>query len=214
MSKILVTQPTFDGTTKYISAWANLVIDLAIKKKIGIIRLKDKRANRKEFQSVVMKVKPRFLFLNGHGNEEAIYGQDNKVLVDVNDTKAILRGKIIYVLACSSAKVLGRKSVKDGADAYLGYDEDFIFFYDEKSRTRPGKDLTAKLFLDPSNAIPFSLLKGHSVSQAYENSQNMYKRTVIRLLSSQSSTEARTYIKYLIWDMTYQICLGSKKAKI
>jgi len=214
MVKILITQPTSDYTTRYISAWANFVIDLAKKRKIDVVCLKGKRANRKEFQSVVIKTKPRFLFLNGHGNEKVVAGQDNEILVEMSNEKRILKEKIVYALACSSAKILGRKSVKDGADAYLGYDEDFIFFYDEKCRTSPINDLTAKLFLDPSNAIPISLLKGSSVGKAYENSQSMYKKVIIQMLDSQSSSEKRTYLKYLIWDMTNQVCLGNKKAAI
>ena len=213
MVKMLVTQPTSDYTTRYISTWANFVVDLAKKRRVNVVCLKSKRANRKEFQSVVMKTKPRFLFLNGHGNEKTVAGQNNEILVGVRDTKAILKKKIVYALACSSAKILGRKSVKDGTDAYLGYDEDFIFFYDEKCRTRPKNDLTAKLFLDPSNTIPISLLKGHPAGKAYENSQSMYKKIVVQLLGSQSS-EDRTYLKYLIWDMTNQVCLGNKKAAI
>lgn len=213
MVKILVTQPTSDYTTRYISAWANFVVDLAKKRRIDAVCLRSKRANRKEFQSVVMKTKPRFLFLNGHGNKRAVAGQDNEILVEVNNEKGILKEKIVYALACSSAKILGRKSVKDGTDAYLGYDEDFIFFYDEKCRTNPINDLTAKLFLDPSNAIPISLLKGHPAGRAYKNSQNMYKKTAAQLLGSQSS-EDRTYLKYLIWNMAHQVCLGNKKAAI
>lgn len=214
MAKALVTQPNYDYTTRYISAWAQKAVDLAKGKGISVICLKEARANKREFESVIRKTQPKFIFINGHGDERSVTGQDGEVLVKVRVNEGILNRSVVYALSCQSAKVLGKESVKSGADAYLGYEEDFIFLYDERCRTNPKIDKTAKLFLDPSMALPVSLFKGHSTGQAYGNSQNEYRRTIVSLLSSEASSEQRTYIGYLIWDMKSQVCLGSRSAII
>ena len=128
---VVITQPDYDYTTRYISAWAGKIIDLCRKKKIQTITLKGKRSNRHEFESVVKKVNPRFIFLNGHGNEIAVAGQDGEILVQLNINESTLRSRIIYALSCRSAKILGKEGISKGVETYIGYKEDFIFSYDE-----------------------------------------------------------------------------------
>lgn len=214
MAKALVTQPNYDYTTRYLSTWAQKAVDLAKGKGISVVCLKEARASKKEFESVIRKTQPKFVFVNGHGDDGSVTGQNGEVLVEAGVNEGILSRSIVYALSCRSAKVLGKESVESGADAYLGYEEDFIFLYDERCRTNPKIDKTAKLFLDPPMALPVSLFKSHSTGQAYNNSQNEYRRTIVSLLSSEASSEQRTYIGYLVWDMQSQVCLGSQKAVI
>jgi len=214
MAKLLVTQPNYDYTTRYLSQWANKAVALAKEKGLSAVCLKNKRANKREFESVIKKTKPSFLFLNGHGSERCVTGQDDEVLVEVGVNEGILGKMVVYALSCRSARVLGKQSLKSGAVAYLGYNEDFIFFYDEKVRTNPKIDKTAGLFLDPPVVLATSLIKGHPTRRAYVNSQNAYRNTIIKLLSSEATFEYRTYIRYLVWDMSNQVCLGNQAASI
>ena len=50
---ILVVRPSFDRTTKYLSAWAEKNFKLAVEKGNTILDLKDKRAKRKEVVSMI-----------------------------------------------------------------------------------------------------------------------------------------------------------------
>lgn len=215
MSKtILITQPNYDYTTRYISSWAQKVIQYAQNKTTKVIALRNNRADKDIFRSVVKKTNPSFIFLNGHGDENVVTGDDNKTLISIKDDLHFLKNKIIYTLSCKSAKKLGPYCVKNGTRTYIGYTEDFVFTYDRFKRTRPYQDKIAGLFLNPSNVIPFSLLKGKTTNESYKDSQNAFRKTIRNLLTSESTIQQSSTIRFLIWDMQHQVCLGNKDACI
>lgn len=203
MSKIilLVTRPNYDYTTRYISAWAQKIIDLAGSKGNIVLDLDKERACKKELESMVQKHSPSLIFLNGHGNDDLITGQNGDVLIQAGENEQVLEGTITYALSCRSAKVLGKQSIVSGARAYIGYEEDFTFMYTSEKRTRPDEDKTAAIFLDPSNQIMISLLKGHDVKSAYSNAKNAFLRNIQKSLTSESSSDDSSNIRYLLWDM-------------
>lgn len=203
---LLVTRPNSDLTTRYISTWAEKIMDVAKEKGVKIFDLDKKRANRKEFESMMKKNEPTVVFFNGHGNDNVVKGQDNEELVRAGDNEKILKSKIVYALSCRSGKILGPSSVKSGADAYIGYDEDFIFLYDENKCTRPEQDKTVEIFLEPSNQVMVSLLKNHTPKEAHKNSKQSFARRIRKLLSSQSTALESSAVRYLIWDMQHQVC--------
>lgn len=211
---ILVTTPSHDDTTRYLSAWSKSIIKLAHQKKDRIAVLKNKQANLKNFTNTVEKIQPSFIFFNGHGNETTITGYNNQPLVDADINVGILKNKIVYALSCQSAKKLGPKSIKQGTKTYIGYTEDFIFVYDTNKKKHPEKDETAGCFLRASNQIAVSLLEEKATGQAYTISQNAFRKTIRTLLTSESKADQSSMMRFLIWDMQYQVCLGNKNAKI
>lgn len=210
---MLITRPNHDITTNYLYYWSIVLIKYA--KEIGqsVVDLKGKRANEKEFVSVIKKVKPNFIVLNGHGNEETVTGYDNKPLVNL-DNANILKEKIVYARSCQSAKKLGVKSIKKGCRSYIGYDEDFVFVTGEDRLTRPLHDKTAKLFLEPSNKVVTYLLKSHSSSVANQKSKELYKKSIQKFMLSSALKEEKELTPYLIWDYNHQVCLGDQNAKL
>ncbi len=213
-SRMLVTRPNSDRTTRYISAWAEEVIDCAEQKSCAVFDLSGKRASRKEFENIVRKQSPSFVFLNGHGSPYVVTGQNEESLVAANDNEGILKGTVTYALSCSSAKSLGPKAVEAGATAFIGYKEEFIFLFDEAQRTRPGQDELATHFADSSNQVAISLLKGHSAREAHEQSQQSFGRSIRKLLTSQATDRESAALRYLFWNMQHQVCLGNSEAKI
>lgn len=208
--KLLVTRPKHDITTHYLFHWAGRIIELAKEKGIGVLDLSRKRANSKETTSMLKKRDPRLAFFNGHGNEGCITGDDNKILIKAGKNEELLKSKLVYAVSCRSGKVLGPKSIKAGALAYLGYDKDFVFLRDEDKVRKPLSDDTAKLFLTPSNQVIVSLIKGHSVRDSYKRSQKLFRKNIFEAASSESSN---SYLApYLLWDMNHQVCLGNGNA--
>jgi len=203
---LLITRPNFDLTTRYLFIWAEKIIGLAKEKCGKVFDLSGKRANRKEFESMMKKHEPNLVFLNGHGDSEVVAGQDNEELIHAGENEKILKSKIVYALSCCSGKILGPQSVKSGAEAYIGYDEDFIFLYEENKQTRPEQDKTAEMFLEPANQVMVSLLKDHSPKKAHFNSKKSFVRNIRKLLSSQSVAIGGSVVRYLIWDMQHQVC--------
>ncbi len=210
---LIITRPRYDDTTHYLFNWSKEIIELAKRKQIAVIDLDGKRANREELISILSKRAPRLLVCNGHGNSDEIAGQDGKILLDADNAR-MLCDKIVYARACQSAKILGQKSVDLGCHAYLGYKEDFIFAYDPTKVSRPLEDKTAKLFLEPSNHVATSLIKGHAIGEADARSKNMFRKNMEKLLVAGSSSEDYYTLRYLYWDLKHQICLGDAEATL
>lgn len=204
----LITRPRYDPTTHYLFHWSQKVIDFARKRNIDIIDLRGKRANKKELTSIIAKRCPRLVLFNGHGSEDSISGQDNEILVKIGENEDLLKNKIIYALSCETGKSLGPKSISRGTVSYLGYDEVFIFYYSNDKINRPLKDKRAELFLGPSNQMAISLLKGYTTGDAHQRSQKSFLKNIQQLLNSESP---ETYlIRFLVWDMVHQVCLGDR----
>ena len=62
----------------------------------------------------------------GHGSPDCVTGGNREVLVKVGENENILDSTIVHSLSCSSASILGPKSVKAGAKAFIGYNQDFV----------------------------------------------------------------------------------------
>ena len=210
----LVTRPEYDYTTRYISTWAQKVIKHARGKGHFVLDLEGNRARKKEIESVIKKKNPSLIFLNGHGNDSIVTGQDGEILIEAGKNEAMLKGAIVYALSCRSAKVLGVASVQQGTRAYIGYEEDFIFMYNSEMRTRPAEDNTALLFLDPSSQVMFSLLKGHNARDSQANTKKVFMRTIQKLLTSQTSRDDTAMVRYLLWDMRNLVCRGDPAAAL
>jgi len=200
--KLLVTRPKHDITTHYLFHWSEEIIKLAKNKSISVLDLSQRRANKKEFESILEKMQPFLVFLNGHGADKCVTGNNNEILLEAEKNEHLVKSKIIYARSCSSGKILGPKSIKAGALAYLGYNHDFIFFRDETQTRKPLSDNTAKLFLEPSNQIMASLLKGHNVQDADNRSKELFKKNIEKVAIKESSSHY--LIPFLLWNMKHQ----------
>ncbi|MDD5527833.1 MAG: hypothetical protein PHO56_02535 [Patescibacteria group bacterium] len=206
-NKLLLTRPNHDQTVRYISTWAERVKNFAEERDFNVLDLKNGRAKRKYLESMLKKQDPSLVFLNGHGDNSVITGQDNEILAAVGDNEKIFDSRVIYSLSCCSGKELGPALVKNGAKAFIGYKEKFIFVYDEKCRTRPEQDAVVDNFLDPSNQVMISLIKGHTPKDSCLNAKKSFFRNIQKMLSSQSSSLENSAVRYLIWDMQNLVCL-------
>lgn len=204
---MLITRPNHDVTTNYLFYWSISLINLAKRRNIPISDLAQKRANLKEFTSVILKTKPTFIVLNGHGDDSVVTGYNNETLVDIDNSQSLLNGSVVYARSCKSARKLGPQAIISGCKAYVGYDEDFVFVSEAAKVSHPLEDKTAQLFLEPSNQVVISILKGHSPAESNRRSKEAYKRNIQKLMSSSSSKEDVELIPNLVWDYMHQVCL-------
>lgn len=210
--KMIVTKPQHDVTTRYLSAWAEEVIELAEEKGVDVIELLREKANKKEFESRVKKLSPRLIFLNGHGSDECVTGHDNKILVKSGENHEVLVGKITYALSCNSAKILGAKVAQEKDTAYIGYADEFIFIAGSACMRNPAHDPKAKPFMEASNQVMISVLKGHSARESTERSKDIFRERYIKLLSSNTDQDSLQAAQYLWWNMRNLVCLGAGNA--
>ncbi|KKQ06981.1 MAG: hypothetical protein US18_C0028G0004 [Parcubacteria group bacterium GW2011_GWB1_36_5] len=211
---LLVTRPEYDYTTRYISAWAKKYFELAEQKGYTVVDLRRKRANRKEFESVIKKIKPAFVILNGHGNKNEVAGNDNETLVETNTNAEILADKITYALSCQSAKNLGNKVGSYPNTTYIGYKEDFAFVRLEKYGRKPTEDTLAGFFIEPSNAIIVSLLKGHSTNESFTRGQSEFTKNIQMLLTSKIKSADSSVLRFLVWDLKHLTLCGDKNKAV
>lgn len=200
---MIITRPNHDEATKYLFRWSQIVIDKAKKLGIPVIDLKRKLANRRELTKCVKKTSPDFIFINGHGDDDLVTGQNNRILVKIHDNESLFYGTIVYSRSCRSAAKLGKACVKKGTLAYIGYIDDFVFFSDEADK-----------FLEPSNLIATSLLKGDTAGQADQKAKGAYAKNIHKLKSTNVPEKVRELIPYLQWDMEKQVCLGDNNARL
>jgi len=211
--KLIVTRPQHDLTTRYISSWAQEVIDLANKKRVDVIDLQKEKANKNELVGRIKKVSPSIVFLNGHGTDSSIKGHDDETLVHEGENEEVLFGRITYSLSCSSAKMLGSRVARNRNTAFIGYSDDFIFSIDKDSLLRPEADSRAKPFKESSNQIMVSLLKGHTAGEAVERSKKLFLEHHASLVASTTDQDSLMTMQCLWWNMKHQVCLGDESLK-
>ncbi|MFH1361592.1 MAG: hypothetical protein ABIH69_02940 [bacterium] len=212
--RLVVTRPQHDVTTSYLFVWAKEIINLAENKGVQVTDLQGENANRHELEGRIRKLQPESIFLNGHGNEDHVTGHNDEILIKMDDNHEILEGRITYALACKSGKLLGQRISKNNGATYIGYSDDFIFICDHNHIARPLTDPKAQPFMESSNQVMISLLKGHSAQEASERSKNVFNKHFTRLLSSSTDPDSLQTAKYLWWNMRNQVCLGNGEATL
>lgn len=211
---ILITRPRHDKATNYLYFWSQPVADFAGKKNMRLIDLSGEKANSLLVRQYNRNIKPTLLFLNGHGTEDIIAGHDDQPLISAAEDLTDFAGSVFYCRSCDSAVILGVKLVENGAKGFIGYRQKFIFGYIPQYMTKPLKDPLAKLFLDPSNLIPISLMKGHTSGTTYQKSQVAMRTNFHKMLSSAASFEERYYAQFLWSNIKHQTLLGDPQARI
>ncbi len=198
---LLVTRPRHDETTMYLYYWASLVLEFAKTRTFSVYDLEGEKAKPELFKSYIVRNNPSLVFFNGHGNPKQIAGHNNEVLIEVNKNEDLLKGRVVYALSCSTATVLGKSCVDSGAKAYIGYTDEYVFATSADCISRPLQDNLAKMFLEPSNLVMTTLIKGNSVYEAYSRSKEALFKNLKFSLSSLASQEQKEVSVYLWTDI-------------
>ena len=212
-SSILITRPTYDDSTTYLSEWAEeLVISFCKEKGVKYFDLYENKANREQFEKILKRHNPKLVALNGHGSENEVCGHNNEPLLDM-ENYGLATSRIIHALACESSKTLGEKLSQESNTTYLGYDEKFVFVNDQSRSSQPKKDPVLKSFLEPANTVLTTIIKGNSAEEAYQRSQEKYDYWIKYYLTYYRQ-ESSIIISWLLWDKQFQRLKGNKEAKL
>lgn len=211
---MIITRPNHDYTTNYLFMWSKFILDAASRAKTPIVDLAGKKATRNNFESRVKKLKPNFIMINGHGNDDFVCGQKNEILVKKGDNDGILNNTVVYARACSSASGLGEACIKNINTTYIGYNADYFFMFDEDKLFHPLDDNSAKMFLDPSNYVAISLLKGHTAQESNQRSKDEIRKNILKLLANTAADGDQSMLPLMISNYNHQVCLGDGNAAI
>ena len=201
---LLLTRPRYDTPTYYLFYWAGLLIDEAKKNSVKVIDLDRSKAKKKKLHSYLAKQPIDTVILNGHGNQKAVAGEDNEIILSTGNGTKLLKNKIIFVRACDAGTILGKEIMQQGARGFIGYVQPFIFPSDKDSFSKPLEDELAAPVLECSNQVGTSLIKGKSAVEAHKDSLDKYTKAIDKYSSSEAKNSF--LLPILLWNMTSQVC--------
>lgn len=208
---ILTTKPNFDETTFYISHYSNLVTKEAERKGIKTKSFEGKEATKKNVQKFMKKQKPKFLFLNGHGNSESIEGNKGEIIFSIND-KHLFSEEIIYARSCLLGKKFGKEVFKNKKGCFIGYKYPFMFYIDETNSSNPSKDEIAKYFLEPSNKIALGIIKGNNTKEANNKGKKATLKNIKKIMLEENNS---FLIIGALWNnYVGQVLYGNEEQKL
>jgi hypothetical protein len=100
-----------------------------------------------------------------------------------------------------------------GVKAFIGYTKSFAIGINNNFVFRPKEDPLARLFLEPSNLVGTTLIKGNTVKEAHERSILGMKKTLLEMTMSNIPNK-KDYIFALYNNMLGQVIIGDEQAKI
>lgn len=215
MSKsILITRPKYDPATFHLFDWSSIVIAEAVQKQFAIYDLSGQKAIRANLESYISKNKPGILFFNGHGNANCITGHQGNVLIQSKDNERLTKDAIVYARSCEVGLKLGLALISAGTKSFIGYRAKFVFVTSRVPVKNSLDDPVAKLFLEPSNGVPISLIKGNSTGDAHQKSKREMLRNLRFMLSSKATKDMRDAATYLSSNYKNQVLHGDPNAVV
>jgi len=207
---VVMTLPRYDEVTEYLSIFSKEIEDEASMKGISLKLLKDKDVCKQEFEKVIKKLDCKMVIFNGHGSDKEIYGHNNEILVSEDENHQILFDRLVYARSCDAGVSLGKVCVKNSLNGcFIGYSTPFVFYVNEK--WSPQKDNAAKLFLEPSNLVPISIIKGNTAIEAHEKSKKSLLKNMKKVL--RDKTKDAFLIAGALWNnYSGQVLLGNGNA--
>ncbi len=210
---MIITCPEYDDATAYLSFYSQKIIHEAETRLIPTKIVKDKDFNLKGFSKIITKLDYNLVVFNAHGSSDAIYGYKHQMVISVGENQELLANRVVYARSCCAGFNLGQKCVGDDG-CFIGYFVPFIFYMDSRWTTKPHNDKVAEIFLEPTNLVPLSLMRGRTASEAHGNSKVQMLKNLDRLMKGPQLSETPFYIEALWNNYAGQVLHGNGLAKI
>ncbi len=211
---VLFSRPCDDVTLNYLFYYSKELVTISDNLGHKTINKEMEDANKEIITSLIKKKSPKLIMFNGHGSPTEICGHKQEIIVSSEENPEILKDTITYALTCSSASILGPKSVENGAKSFIGYDSDFALGKDPDSEASPKHDKITKLFLEPSNILFKSLLEGKKVKTSIEKAKEKMKENIDFLHRTNNFPEAIYYAPFLFGNYLGLVAHGNTESSI
>lgn len=207
----LFCENSTDSITKYAADYRIKHVHSVFKAK-GFVVVALSGVDDNAYNFTMQAKNRRVVYLGGigHGAPDCYTGHMNQPLLRVGFyDPAVVRGKVIHLLSCQTAKALGPDTVRNGARAYAGYFENFTFVYDNPATPINEMDL----FWKADSTFDIVMANGGTVEQAHLATIAAYKAAIAAVPNTAAAT-------WLNWDMNYlrdpviNAIYGDKAAKI
>lgn len=172
LKPVLIGRCYYDQYVRFPFHWAEEIKDEAERLSFKVIDLQKENFTEDGIDKSIKEHDPFFIFLNGHGTEWCVRGHNDEPTIQANKNDILLKDKIVYCVSCLTAVYLGPTSFDKGCKAYIGYEDDFIFWCGDLNS--PSNDTFARMFMEASNQVALTILNSGTPKQAYQNSQKVY----------------------------------------
>jgi len=162
--KVLGIAPKFEEITSHSIKWFEKLVD-EIKDKVSVVELKEKEAVREKFEETIRKNDFDIIIFYDHGEADRLIGNDRRPVVDKKNIH-LLKNKVLYTMACLSARELGKEHFKNNG-IFWGYDEEFVFTEEEE-----------ELFERCANAGIKYVLQGYTWEEAYKKTIEEFNKAM------------------------------------
>lgn len=144
----------------------------------------------------------------GHGDKDIFSGFHKSIILEVGKyNPKEVSGKVIKLLSCLTGVELGPDLVQNGALAFMGYTDDYLWVCDADMAARPWADKMAATSLMPVMDSLNALLDGKTCREALEIELEGYR--------TNAETESDELIKScLLFNRENAILLGSEEARV
>lgn len=106
---------------------------------------------------------------SGHGDASSFTGQNENVILEVGRYNPVeVRGKVIKLQSCLTGAALGPDLIQNGAVAFLGYKDDYLWVMDADYAATPWADKLASVCLMPAVDGLNALLDGKTAQEAFD----------------------------------------------
>jgi len=113
----------------------------------------------------------------GHGDKDSFTGQNEAMILEVGKyNPREVKGKMIKLLSCQTGTVLGPDLIANGAKAFLGYVDDYVWVMDSDLAATPWADEMAATSLMPVIDGLNALLDGKTAREAFDTELEGYTR--------------------------------------
>lgn len=144
----------------------------------------------------------------GHGDVDTFTGQNENLILRIGEYNPDeIKGKVVKLLSCQTGVLLGPDLVRNGARAYLGYTDDYLWVCDSDKASTPWSDHLASPFLLPVVDSINGILSGKTVGEAHQIEIDGYRKNA-------AETEDEMTKSLLAFNMRNAILLGDSSAKI
>jgi hypothetical protein len=187
---VLAIDSSWDGTTKKVFLYRQEhVYPYISKRRLGITNLSETMARRCFFEAEVQRAGVKLITGMGHGDYDQFTGHLGDVIWEIGKYRANeVKNKIVHLLSCRTASKLGPDIVVNGALAFFGYLEDFVFHVDHES-----------VFFQCASEIDLALADGLSVSDVHTRVKDVFESNIDELagLDGQAAALLNANLQYL-----------------
>jgi len=209
---LIITLPQSDDVTEYLAIFSMPIINECKTRAIKFHELKQREANKEEFERLLKSYDYNFVVLNGHGEKNYVTGHQNEKIIIKGENDNLLDKRITYARSCWAAAGLGNCYDTDKKGCFIGYNIPFMFLMDTTRATNPIKDKIAEIFFKTSNCVPIGIIKGQTAEYANENSKKAMLKAIKKALIKKDKENSQAIAEILWNNYSAQILLGNKNA--